>query len=173
MAKQLDFTYNTERFLNDVVGNKILKDPTTAIVELVANAWDAGATRVDITWPSMDNPQFSIIDNGHGMSDKDFKTRWLTFSYDRAKTQGLEVEVIYNGNKTKRTVFGKNGRGRHAAFCFNFSYEVETKTKKNKRTNCYKITKGMQDKPIKVDKIDSKNIIKNQGTGVLLRTQRP
>lgn len=172
MAKQLDFTYNTERFLNDVVGNKILKDPTTAIVELVANAWDAGATRVDITWPSMDNPKFSIIDNGHGMSDKDFKTRWLTFSYDRTKTQGLEVEVVYNGNKTKRTVFGKNGRGRHAAFCFNFSYEVETKTQKSKKTNCYKITKGMQDKPIKVDKIISKNIIKNQGTGVFVENSK-
>ncbi len=168
MNEQLSFAYETDRFLTDVVGNKILKDPVTAIVELVANAWDAGATRVDIIWPSMDDPHFSITDNGYGMSDKEFQERWLTYSYDRSKKQGFFVEVIYNGEVHKRRVFGKNGRGRHAAFCFNFSYQVETKTKDNDKSNRYKVIKSFKDIPINVTKIETKNIIQNQGTGIFV-----
>jgi hypothetical protein len=38
-------------FLKDHVG-KILTDPRIAIVELVANCWDAGADLVEISWPN-------------------------------------------------------------------------------------------------------------------------
>ena len=37
-------------FLEDHTG-LIMSDPKTALVELVANAWDAGADRIDISWP--------------------------------------------------------------------------------------------------------------------------
>jgi len=39
-----------ERFLGRYAGS-IMSDPTIAIVELVANAWDAYATAGDIQWP--------------------------------------------------------------------------------------------------------------------------
>ncbi|WP_409994916.1 ATP-binding protein [Chitinophaga pinensis] len=32
-------------------------------MELVANAWDAGATEVNIEWPESDGQKFSIADN--------------------------------------------------------------------------------------------------------------
>lgn len=38
------------RFLEKHVGTRILKSPKTAIIELVANAWDAGATTVEVSW---------------------------------------------------------------------------------------------------------------------------
>ena len=40
-----------DRFLESFTGPNILRDPKTAVVELVANAWDAGATKVSIIWP--------------------------------------------------------------------------------------------------------------------------
>jgi len=53
------------KFLEKFVGKHILYDPRIAIVELVANAWDAGAKKVTITWPSSGNEQhFSIEDDG-------------------------------------------------------------------------------------------------------------
>lgn len=38
------------RFLDSYAGI-LLTDPKTAIMELVANCWDAGATEVHIDWP--------------------------------------------------------------------------------------------------------------------------
>jgi hypothetical protein len=40
-----------ERFFGRYAG-AIMADPTVALVELVANAWDAYATRVNIQWPN-------------------------------------------------------------------------------------------------------------------------
>ena len=51
-----------ERFLERHAG-EIIRDPEIAIVELVANAWDAWATRVDVRWAERGNEQvFSITD---------------------------------------------------------------------------------------------------------------
>ena len=50
---QPDFFYE-DRFLESWVGS-IISDPSTAIVELVANCWDAYATDVKITWPDKRN----------------------------------------------------------------------------------------------------------------------
>jgi hypothetical protein len=53
-----------ERFMGRYAG-AIMSDPTTALVELVANAWDAYATHVDIQWPDTDTgSRFHIVDNG-------------------------------------------------------------------------------------------------------------
>jgi len=57
-----------ERFLESYAG-AIITDPATAIVELVANSWDAYATEVNVTWPNTQlEQQFKITDNGHGMT---------------------------------------------------------------------------------------------------------
>lgn len=42
------------RFLESYAG-AIVTDPATAIVELVANCWDAYATQVEIAWPAADS----------------------------------------------------------------------------------------------------------------------
>src|SRR4051812_47356345 len=60
------FTFG-ERFLADHAG-QIITDPRIAIVELVANAYDAGATAVKITWPLKDGEGFVVADNGTGMT---------------------------------------------------------------------------------------------------------
>lgn len=52
-----------DRFLEDYAG-QIMREPVVVLVEPVANAWDAYATKVDITWPDEKMP-FRIEDNGH------------------------------------------------------------------------------------------------------------
>ena len=57
-----------ERFLGRYAG-AIMSDPTTALVELVANAWDAYATKVEVQWPDRETGTASrIVDNGLGMT---------------------------------------------------------------------------------------------------------
>lgn len=110
-------------FLEKYAGKSILRDPKIAIVELVANSWDAGAKSVKIIWPSRENEQFfSIEDDGEGLTEQEFSSRWRTLSYNRLEAQG--ETVIIDGRK--RTVFGQNGIGRLAGFCFGDSYFVNS-----------------------------------------------
>lgn len=77
-----------DRFLDKYAG-PIISDPAVAIVELVANAWDAYATRVDIVWPKRtENIPFSITDNGKGMTPAQFERRWKTLDYNRLLEEG-------------------------------------------------------------------------------------
>lgn len=115
-----------EGFLEDHAGS-IIRDPRVAVVELIANAYDAGATEVLIVWPDQAGGEFSISDNGAGMLKQDFDVRWKTLNYNRLESQSRHAENPNNISGEKRVAFGRSGKGRHGAFCFSDEYEVETK----------------------------------------------
>lgn len=112
--------------------NSIINNPANAIVELIANAHDAGATELYIDWnvdPLNTNlPIIKFKDNGQGMSNEEFKNIWVELSYDRLKnTDGEFIEVVNDkGDCIHRKVYGKNGKGRHSPFAFSKKYEVKT-----------------------------------------------
>jgi HSP90 family molecular chaperone len=110
------------RFLEDHAGH-IMTDPRIAIVELVANAYDAGASIVSIQWPEARGGTYQIMDNGTGMSAEQFNRRWKTLSYSRTKEQGEYVEYPPDVTGDKRVAFGQNGKGRYGPFCFSSNYE--------------------------------------------------
>ncbi len=116
-----------ERFLGRYAG-AIMADPTTALVELVANAWDAYATKVEVTWPEEgESNKFSIFDNGIGMTREEFEVRWRTLDYDRLTHQGDIVHPPSDlPGSRPRMVYGRNGKGRLAAFHFSSPYRVRT-----------------------------------------------
>jgi Histidine kinase-, DNA gyrase B-, and HSP90-like ATPase len=108
-----------ERFLARHAGS-IMTDPVVALVELVANAWDAYATKVHITWPDVDKGRaFAIVDNGHGMTEDEFNARWKVWNYNRVMNQGEDSEPPPElSGAHRRPAYGRNGMGRHAAFHF-------------------------------------------------------
>ena len=112
-------------FLHDHVG-QIIDQPTVAIVELVANCYDAGANKVQIAWPNLPGDVLSVTDNGVGMTRKEFETRWRTLKYDRIAEQGSEVVFPPGIPSKKRTAFGHNGKGRFSPLCFADQYQIET-----------------------------------------------
>ncbi len=115
------------RFLESYAGNRLLGDARAALIELIANCWDAGARRVDIDWPEHTGPGLiRISDNGHGMTEEDFRRRWMTLAYDRVQDQGLYAEFPPGVDLPRRPAFGRNGQGRFAAFCFGNTYVVHT-----------------------------------------------
>ena len=125
MDETKDLFFET-RFLDAYAGS-IMTDPATAVVELVANGWDAYATEVQVIWPSAETDrQFVIRDNGHGMSLDDFRFIWRAMSYDRVKRSGLTAEPPADVAGLPRTVFGRNGKGRFASFCFSSEYLVSS-----------------------------------------------
>lgn len=134
-----------DRFMEHFAGT-IVRDAQTAIVELIANAWDAYATRVKIHWPD-DQPYFSIEDNGIGLTAAEFKDIWKRLSYDRIERFGTFVHAPASlGPRKPRRVFGRNGKGRLAGFYFGESYHVETW--RDGEANTFRVSK---DKPLKIE----------------------
>ncbi|PRG71022.1 ATP-binding protein [Burkholderia cenocepacia] len=121
--QQEDIFYE-DRFLESWAG-AIITNPSTAIVELVANCWDAYATEVKISWPDpKKNKQFSISDNGKGMTKSEFDYIWRAMSYDRIAKTGPTSAPPPGVEGLPRFVFGKNGKGRFASFCLTKSYQI-------------------------------------------------
>ncbi len=100
--------------------------PQVALTELVANAWDAGASRVDFQLPTEIGGTLTVTDDGHGMTPEQFVKRWMMLRYDRLKHQGPNVEFPAGRVFRQRKAYGRNGVGRHGLLCFANEYEVET-----------------------------------------------
>lgn len=129
----------------------IVNHPDVALTELVANAWDAGASNVTISIPESTNQVLSIEDDGTGLTESEFEKRWMTLRYNRIKGQGKKV-VFPNNLGSVRYAFGHNGVGRHGLFCFGSEYKVITSKDGYRRT--YKIKPNVNNLPFAV--IDSK-----------------
>lgn len=126
-AKPVPFLFGPG-FLRDHVG-QIISDPAVAVLELVANCYDAGANKIAVVWPQLAGESLSITDNGTGMTLQEFEHRWKTLAYDRTAEQGTQVTFPPGQQgirKSKRTAFGHNGKGRFSPLCFADQYKVET-----------------------------------------------
>ncbi|HYD48554.1 MAG TPA: ATP-binding protein [Terriglobales bacterium] len=98
-----------------------------ALTELVANAWDAGATEVNILLPKQRGEFLTIEDDGCGLTAEQFKQRWMTLGYDRVRHQGRNAELPPERSNLRRTAYGRNGVGRHGLLCFADRYEVDSR----------------------------------------------
>jgi hypothetical protein len=137
-----------EDYLVRTLGN-LGNSPETALTELVANAWDAGATTVEIFIPEEKGEKLTISDNGVGMTKEEFYARWMKLGYNRIKHQGKKVEFP-DGVMLQRTAYGKNGVGRHGMLCFNDEYEVITS--KNGKESRFTISTKSEKEPFLIIK---------------------
>jgi len=155
-----------ERFLEKYVGTKLLSDPVTAVIELIANSWDAGATEVYIRWPDERGDDFIILDNGCGILEEEFIKIWSTMAYDRTKTNGKYASE--NGLQLKRIAFGRNGIGRFAGFCFAQDYYISSKTKKGEWFN-YIVTSKIEGKPLALIKDGLSSRLRKNGMKITIK----
>ena len=110
MGKSKKPSFKISSALKTILGKELITDPHIAIFELVKNAFDADASRVDITIESGDLSRSKIIikDNGDGMSESDIYNKWLFVAYSSKK----EGEDYRNRLKTSKTYAGAKGVGR-------------------------------------------------------------
>ncbi len=71
----------------DHLGLNLYSNTPAVISEVIANAWDADATRVEINIDTNDNT-ITVTDNGHGMDREDINSRYLLVGYRRRDMQG-------------------------------------------------------------------------------------
>lgn len=157
-----------EGFLESFAG-KIIENHEVAVIELVANSWDAGATKVDIRWPEEEGELFQVKDDGHGMTEKEFNSRFRKLSYNRISNQGSSVSVPANNKSLigKRTAFGRNGKGRLGGFAFGEPVEVTTWT--DGYENEFKITRDLSNNLLSFQKIGESNPKEGHGTIVAVK----
>lgn len=153
---ELTTLYFGSDFLEDHAG-QIISSPQVALVEIVANAWDAGAFQVDIRWPEDSVPEsFSIQDNGIGMTSDEFEHRWRELNYNRIDAQGPEVIFPREIRNYRRKAYGRNGKGRHSVFCFTGEYTIETWCQGQSNTYTVARSSGRASAPFKITHKETK-----------------
>lgn len=105
------------------LGVQTYKRRDTAIAELVANCWDAGADRVEITVPDSSDydrqaSEIVIRDDGCGMDESEVQDAYLVVGRDRRKAGA--------GALKSRKVMGRQGIGKLAGFGIASSMHVRT-----------------------------------------------
>lgn len=137
-----------EDYLLRTLGS-LVHSPEIALTELVANAWDAGATTVDIFIPEEYGQKLVVVDNGIGITKDDFRNRWMRLGYNRLKHQGKNV-LFPPGKEGHRLAYGRNGVGRHGLLCFNNEYTVITSSYGTEST--FVITTVSESQPFVISK---------------------
>ena len=104
------FTVDTHLFRE--LGELLVGRESTALVELIKNAYDADATHVTVHGESLHDPKLGrivISDNGVGMTLQEFEDGFLRIA-SRIKEQGRRTSIRFN-----RRFTGAKGIGRLAA----------------------------------------------------------
>ncbi len=99
------------------------------IAELVANAWDANASRVEINIPTgpllTDEARITISDDGSGMSDEEIRYKYVVTGRDRREEEGHDTTPA----PLNRKVMGRKGIGKFSSF--GIAKEIEIESVKN------------------------------------------
>lgn len=113
-----------------MLGEDLIKDEKTALIELVKNAYDADATWVTVNFNNFgDNfsvtakSEIVIEDNGEGMTDEVLRNDWLNPGTPYKKTRKNNNGVTGKG----RILQGEKGIGRFAMFKLGRTIELNTK----------------------------------------------
>ena len=115
MNFELSISLNTLEHL----GINLYSNMAAVLSEIVANAYDADAERVDVHWDQK-NDRVIIQDNGSGMTAKDVNDRFLTVGYRRRAGQPGVTP------KHHRKPMGRKGIGKLSLFSIANTVTVET-----------------------------------------------
>jgi len=120
------------------LGIGLYSNVPAVLSELVANAWDADATRVDI-FVHVEEGMIEVVDTGYGMTLHDINERFLKVGYERRK----EGDVTQSG----RPVMGRKGIGKLSAF--SIAQLVEVHTIKDEQKNAFQMGRNAIESRIK------------------------
>ena len=130
MAEQLRFKVSSA--LKNIIGSDLISDDFIAVFELVKNAYDAHATKVEVCFVDLytENAKIIIKDNGKGMNYDDLINKWLFVAYSAKRDKTEDNNYDYREKiKVKRAYAGAKGIGRFS--CDRLGHELYLETIKD------------------------------------------
>lgn len=90
--------------IKNIIGKELINDDNVAVLELVKNSYDAGATEITVNFKEIDDSDNSkhkliISDNGIGMSKEDILYKWLNLAYSIKREIHTQNNRVQAGNK--------------------------------------------------------------------------
>lgn len=108
MSNSLQF--RVQSHVLKLLGDELIGHDRLAVFELVKNAYDADATRVEVTLDLGAKPPMIVVcDNGSGMSKEIIETSWLEIGTDTKRSKGERRR-----SPAGRVLLGEKGVGRLA-----------------------------------------------------------
>ncbi len=156
------------------LGEELVTDEITAIMELVKNAYDADAdwVKVSIYTDKIDG-RIEIQDNGFGMDYTDIKNGWLYISMSRKKTMKEGLKVTEKG----RAPLGEKGLGRLSTQ--KLGYQMQMVTGKANEIIWHQVSFNWEDfnesielSAVKVNYSTSPKSAKEKGTTLVIKNLR-
>lgn len=131
----IPFRFKISGNLIKKLGEESIANKNIAILELIKNSYDAGATLVEVELKNIttSNPSIRIADNGKGMTSTDLENKWLNIATPNKSQQVIKVgERIPVGEKGigrlsseslgDLTVLRTNPKNETAGFQINFDW---------------------------------------------------
>lgn len=84
MVTKQKYNFNISLSVLNHLGRNLYRNIITVLGEAISNSWDADAQNVWIDIDK-DNNTMTIIDDGIGMSDTDFQSKFLKIGYSKKK----------------------------------------------------------------------------------------
>lgn len=114
-----------------MLGDQLIKDEKTALVELIRNSYDADASHVDVqfenfgeNWKTTDQSKIIIRDDGCGMTREIIENAWMNpASPNKRKQKRIQDKTPIK----QRTMQGEKGIGRFAIFKLGACVNVTTR----------------------------------------------
>lgn len=118
-----DYKLNVDLNVLNHLGLNLYSNVSAVLSEVIANAWDADASRVDISMEKTmeKNERIVIKDNGCGMDDNDLRNKFLTVGYQR---RDKETDIT---PKMNRPVMGRKGIGKLSTLSIAERVQIITK----------------------------------------------
>ena len=116
-----NFTFNISLSVLNHLGRNLYRNIITILGEAISNSWDADAKNVWINI-NTNNNSMEIIDDGIGMTYKDFQNKFLKIGYSKRKNGDYKTE-------SGRPFIGRKGIGKLALLSCAQRIHVASKTK--------------------------------------------
>ena len=122
------FTMTIDMGALEALGIKLYSNAAAVLTELVANAYDADATLVQIQW-NVNESSVIVSDNGSGMTQDELNDRFLVTGYQKRLVEGT------HSKKWERPFMGRKGIGKLSVFSIADEILIYT-TKSGTSTGC-------------------------------------
>lgn len=163
--------FNFSYFALKLLGKGLYSNVWTAIAELVANGFDAKATKVKIYINAIDKEHstIEIFDNGYGMDYAALAEKYVLIGKDKRDDDKID-------EKTKNELMGRKGIGKLAALYLSNKYYLVSKTQSYSSAWCLNAANSTDSDIPHLDRVDvSKMEIESNGhwnkfkTGTLIK----